>query len=102
MSHKQWHDCHHAIATFALPILKDYYIFKSGYPGPLLKEFTDSPSEDCDAHELARARWDQILLGIINAFQHITNPEWERTETSDAIDQEYLTLFGRWFTHLWD
>jgi len=95
MAEPRWHDAHRAIATFALPILKDYYIFKSGFPGALEAEvgFEEGAAE---------ARWNEIILGIITAFEHINNEDWTHTDQTDIIDQEYLVLFGRWFTHLWD
>ena len=92
--HTPWHDAHSSIAKLALPILKDFYIFKSGFPAALIDQTGD--------HERASVEWDRVLLNIINAMQHLTDPEWEETDKSRVKDQEAFINFGKYFTHLWD
>ena len=95
MARLLWYEAHVEIATFALPLLKDYMIRKSGYPGPLLQEMNGD-------HTRAQQRWDDILLDIINALENIIDDDWDPSKEEAEKHQRSLQLFGKWFSHLWD
>lgn len=90
-----WYEAHTEIAKFALPVLKDFYIRKSGYPGKLHQEM------DGDSNKAAQ-RWDDILKDIILALEHLIDDDWNPTFAQKEKQQRSLELFGKWFIHLWD
>jgi len=95
MGHIRWYEARYEIAKFAMPLINQYRIQKSGYPGVLFEELGD--------HTLAKLRWESILTGIEEALLSVTD-DADETMTQEQLDtrQRNLELFGKWFTHLWD
>jgi hypothetical protein len=95
MATKQWHDAKTAIAAHALPILKDYMIFGSGYPAAM-HDYEGVSVANCEK------RWHDILIKIINSLQVVIDDSGDIADEDFTEYQEGLVLFGKWFHHLWD
>jgi len=72
------------IAKFALPRLERFKEVANGYP-----------------EDLTWKQWQGILNKIIFAFEKIAKNETEESETVTARIEEGLSLFGKYFRHLW-
>lgn len=90
-----WYEAHAEIAKFAIPVLKDFYIRKSGFPAQLEIDMDG----DC---QRATERWDDILKDIIIALEHLIDDDWNPSTQESEKQQRSLELFGKWFIHLWD
>lgn len=94
MGHIRWYEARHEIANFALPLIKQYQISRSGYPGVMHNLVGASD-------KLAEQRWAEILKDIETGLQTIVDDEL-LNEEDRVILQQQLELFGKWFYHLWD
>lgn len=84
-------DCWGLDYTFALYIL------------PRLKRFKEiAHSHPCD---MKPEEWDAILDKMIKAFELVIEHEFNRygnISEEQALIEEGLTLFAKWYQHLWD
>ena len=75
------------LAVVLIPLLSNFKENTSGFPG-------DLPNMEV---------WHEYLDAMNSAFQIIvTNNDFERTKQQERIVQDGLTLFARYFEHLWD
>ncbi len=90
----RWYETRTEIATFALPLLKEFRRNYCGYPRKL---YDDADGDTA----VASAQWANILGDMEDAMKILVD-DHVLDEHQEKELQRKLELFGKWFYHLWD